>query len=330
MKIDIVSGFLGAGKTTLIKKLLEEELNREKVALIENEFGEIGIDGTLLRKGGLEVREINAGCICCSVQGDLVNALEELTEVFSPERILIEPSGVGKLSDVMKSAEGFAAARPGAFVNMRVTVVDATKYAIYLRNFGEFFRDQVASARTVAFSRTQKLKEKELEKALEEVRFLNPTAALITTPWDQLSAAGIIAVAEGREPGANWQALAEGVARDSGLSSWSEEDGSHHHPHSPNPFQAWGMETGRVYGKDALNLLLHRLSEEKEYGQVLRAKGILPVESGGWIQFDYVSGEIRLQEAQPGSTGKLCVVGSGLNREALARLFSPDKEGQAP
>ena len=195
-KIDIISGFLGAGKTTLIKKLLAEAFPGEKLVLIENEFGEISIDGGFLKESGVQISEMSSGCICCSLVGDFNQALRDVADRFHPDRILIEPSGVGKLSDVIVAVENTAADAPELKLNSFVTVVDAAKVKVYMKNFGEFYNNQVESAGTIVLSRTQKLSQEKLEAAVNMLREKNPDAAILTTPWDQLDGKTILSAME--------------------------------------------------------------------------------------------------------------------------------------
>ena len=195
-KIDIVSGFLGAGKTTLIKKLLAEAYPGEKLVLIENEFGEISIDGGFLKEAGIQISEMSSGCICCSLVGDFNKALKDVQAQFHPDRILIEPSGVGKLSDVIVAVENTVADVPDMKLNSFVTVADATKVKVYMKNFGEFYNNQIESAGTIILSRTQKLTEEKLEAAVSMLREKNPDAAILTTPWDQLDGKTILSAIE--------------------------------------------------------------------------------------------------------------------------------------
>ncbi|WP_302619069.1 CobW family GTP-binding protein [uncultured Oscillibacter sp.] len=195
-KIDIISGFLGAGKTTLIKKLLAEAYQGEKLVLIENEFGEISIDGGFLKESGVQISEMSSGCICCSLVGDFNKALKDVAEQFHPDRILIEPSGVGKLSDVIVAVENTAAEAPDLKLNSFVTVADASKVKVYMKNFGEFYNNQIESAGTIVLSRTQKLSREKLEAAVVLLREKNPDAAILTTPWDELEGKTILSAIE--------------------------------------------------------------------------------------------------------------------------------------
>ena len=195
-KIDIISGFLGAGKTTLIKKLLAEAYPGEKLVLIENEFGEISIDGGFLKESGVQISEMSSGCICCSLVGDFNQALRDVTEQFHPDRVLIEPSGVGKLSDVIVAVENTAAGAPELKLNSFVAVADASKVKVYMKNFGEFYNNQIESAGTIILSRTQKLSQEKLEAAVAMLREKNPDAAILTTPWDELDGRTILSAME--------------------------------------------------------------------------------------------------------------------------------------
>ena len=223
-KIDIVSGFLGAGKTTLIKKMVKEAYQGEKLVLIENEFGEISIDGGFLKDAGVEITELNSGCICCSLVGDFGKALREVKEQFQPDRILIEPSGVGKLSDVIVAVENTVADIPDMKLNSFVTVADAGKVKVYMKNFGEFYNNQIESAGTIILSRTQKLTQEKLEAAAALLREKNPTAAILTTPWDQLDGKTILAAVEK-------VSLADELLEKMRAEHEAEEAEHHHHHH---------------------------------------------------------------------------------------------------
>ena len=223
-KIDIVSGFLGAGKTTLIKKLLAEAFQGEKLVLIENEFGEISIDGGFLKDAGIQISEMSSGCICCSLVGDFGKALREVKEQFQPDRILIEPSGVGKLSDVIVAVENTVADTEDMKLNSFVTVADATKVKVYMKNFGEFYNNQIEAAGTIILSRTQKLTQEKLEAAVALLREKNPTAAILTTPWDQLDGKTVLAAVEK-------VSLADELLEKMRAEHEAEEAEHHHHHH---------------------------------------------------------------------------------------------------
>ena len=223
-KIDIVSGFLGAGKTTLIKKMVKEAYQGEKLVLIENEFGEISIDGGFLKDAGIQISEMSSGCICCSLVGDFGKALREVKEQFQPDRILIEPSGVGKLSDVIVAVENTVADIPDMRLNSFVTVADASKVKVYMKNFGEFYNNQIESAGTLILSRTQKLTQEKLEAAAALLREKNPTAAILTTPWDQLDGQAILAAVEK-------VSLADELLEKMRAEHEAEEAEHHHHHH---------------------------------------------------------------------------------------------------
>ena len=223
-KIDIVSGFLGAGKTTLIKKMVKEAYQGEKLVLIENEFGEISIDGGFLKDAGIQISEMSSGCICCSLVGDFGKALREVKEQFQPDRILIEPSGVGKLSDVIVAVENTVANIPDMKLNSFVTVADAGKVKVYMKNFGEFYNNQIESAGTIILSRTQKLTQEKLEAAAALLREKNPTAAILTTPWDQLDGQAILAAVEK-------VSLADELLEKMRAEHEAEEAEHHHHHH---------------------------------------------------------------------------------------------------
>lgn len=331
VKIDIISGFLGAGKTTLIKKLLKEGFQNEQVVLIENEFGEIGIDGGFLKEAGIEIREMNSGCICCSLVGDFGASLKEVVEKYNPDRIIIEPSGVGKLSDVIKAVQGVQKEVDIA-LNSYTTVVDAKKCRMYMRNFGEFFNNQVEYAGAIIMSRTDIVDEKKAQEAMELLRSINKKAAIITTPIEKLSGEKLVEVME-HPVSLEEEMMEEEVCPECGHvhehhhehhHHGEHECGcghDHHHHHADEIFTSWGKETIRKYTKEELIGILDSLSGSEEYGVILRAKGMLPCEDGTWIYFDMVPEETEIREGAPEYTGRLCVIGSKLNEEKLAQLF---------
>ena len=356
VKIDIISGFLGAGKTTLIKKLLKEAFQDEQVVLIENEFGEIGIDGVFLKDAGIQIREMNSGCICCSLVGDFGASLKEVVEKYNPDRILIEPSGVGKLSDVIKAVQGVED-EVDIQLNSYTTVVDAKKCKMYMRNFGEFFDNQVQYAGAIIMSRTDIVDEAKAMQSMELLRSINEKAAIITTPIEKLDGKKILEVME--HPVSLADELMEeehhhhdhdeecGCGHDHDHEhhhhDHDEECGcghdhdhehhhhdhdgecgcghDHHHHHADEVFTSWGRETIRKFTREGLEKILESLSASEEYGVILRAKGMLPAEDGTWIYFDMVPEETEIREGSPEYTGRLCVIGSKLKEDKLAELF---------
>ena len=333
-KIDIVSGFLGAGKTTLIKKLLGEALKDTKVVLIENEFGEIGIDGGFLKDAGIEIKEMNSGCICCSLVGDFGTSLQEVLSKYAPERILIEPSGVGKLSDVMKAVEG-ATKNSEVQLNSAVAVVDASKCKMYIKNFGEFFVNQIEHAGTIILSRTDKMTDEKIKVCVEMIREHNAHAMIITTPWTQLEGMKILENIEGAkdlEAELMKQVVAEHEEHehhhhhehgDDCICGCHDHDEHHHHEHhhADDVFTSWGLETPATYTKEEIITILEKIEDDKAYGFVLRSKGMVPAADGTWIYFDYVPGESEVRTGQPDVTGKICVIGSKLQEDHLKALF---------
>ncbi|MBO5055861.1 MAG: GTP-binding protein [Lachnospiraceae bacterium] len=406
-KIDIVSGFLGAGKTTLIKKLLKDALADTKVVLIENEFGEIGIDGGFLKEAGIEIKEMNSGCICCSLVGDFGTSLKEVMKTYAPERILIEPSGVGKLSDVMKAVQNVIDEKE-VVLNSAVAVVDASKCKMYIKNFGEFFINQIAHAGTIILSRTGNISEEKLNTCISLIREHNAKATIITTPWDELDGKDILDTIEGAKD-LEAELMAEIMAHhdedehhhhhehhhdedehehehhhhhdhdhdededehehhhhdhdhdededehehhhhhdhdedehehhhhhdhdedehehhhhehDENCTCGCHDHDHHHHHHADEVFTSWGMETPAAYSKEEIEKILEALGQEETYGVVLRAKGMVPAENGGWIYFDYVPEESNVRDGKPDVTGKFCVIGSKLNEDALKKLFN--------
>ena len=334
-KIDIISGFLGAGKTTLIKRLLADALAGEQVVLIENEFGEIGIDGGFLKEAGIVVNEMNAGCICCSLVGDFGQALHDVVEQYHPDRILIEPSGVGKLSDVIAAVQN---AHLDVTLNSFVTVVDALKAKMYLKNFGEFFENQVAHAGAILLSRTAECPAGRLEETVSMLRGLNAHARIVTTPWKELTGAQLLETMEGSRD------LVAEVLEEIAHAPHHEhhhhehehehhhDHGHHHHHHghdcgcghdhaADEVFTSWGAETPHRYTEEELTAALTALGDPS-LGMVLRAKGIVPAADGGaWLHFDYVPGAPEVRRGAADYTGRLCVIGSELDEERIAGLF---------
>ncbi len=359
-KIDIVSGFLGAGKTTLIKKLLAEALGNTKVVLIENEFGEIGIDGGFLKEAGIEIKEMNSGCICCSLVGDFGTSLKEVLHTYTPERILIEPSGVGKLSDVMKAVQDVIDTNE-VELNSAVAVVDAAKCKLYIKNFGEFFINQIEHAGTIILSRTGNISEEKLHQCVDMIREHNAKATIITTPWDELDGQDILATIEGAgDLEAELMAEISEHHEHEHHHDHCEHEHHHHdhdhdehehhhhdhdhdehehhhhehgadctcgchdheHHHADEVFTSWGMETPVAYSQEEITHILDELEEESKYGFVLRSKGMVPGTDGGWVYFDYVPGESNVRSGKPDVTGKFCVIGSQLKEDKLAELFA--------
>ncbi|MBQ6853583.1 MAG: GTP-binding protein [Peptococcaceae bacterium] len=392
VKVDIISGFLGSGKTTLIKKLLSEALADTKVVLIENEFGEIGIDGGFLEEAGVQIREMNSGCICCSLSGDFKTALQEVLHTYAPERVIIEPSGVGKLSDVVAAVEGVEA---DLQISSKSVVVDVNKCKMYLKNFGEFFLNQVEHADTILLSRTGNVSSEKVQQAVDLLRTHNAHATMVTTPWDMLDGKALLAELEeqhnleaetlhevqhahehhhehgeactcGHHHGEEHHHAHEhhhhehGEACTCGHHHGEEhhhahehhhhehgeactcghhhEEGHHHahehhhhehgeactcgHHHADEVFVSWGMETPAVYSAEKIQSILAELDKDDVYGTVLRAKGMVDGGNGTWVYFDYVPGEAQVRTGAAMVTGKLCVIGAGLNQDALTRLFA--------
>lgn len=345
-KIDIISGFLGAGKTTLIKKLLSEAFAGEQVVLIENEFGEIGIDGGFLKESGIEIREMNSGCICCSLVGDFGESLREVVDTYHPDRILIEPSGVGKLSDVIKAVQDVQN-DIDAELNSFTTVVDATKCRIYRKNFGEFFSNQIEYAGAVILSRTDKAKPEKIEESVSLLRELNDKAPFITTPIGQLPGEKILETMESGKS-LEEELLDEiicpecGHHHEEGECCGHAHDHAHHHHHdhdheehehhhhhhdhaghhhADDVFTSWGCETIRTYTKEQIRDILKTLESDSSYGNVLRAKGMVAGADGEWIYFDMVPEEHEVRTGAPEYTGRICVIGAELDEGRLAELF---------
>ena len=344
-KIDIFSGFLGAGKTTLIRKLIDESFKGEKLVLIENEFGEINIDSGFLKDAGVEITELSSGCICCTLVGDFGEALKKVIAEFAPDRILIEPSGVGKLSDVIRAVQQISETED-IILNSFVAVADAKKCKMYMKNFGEFYMDQIEHAKTIVLSRTQDLNEEQLAATVELLKEHNPEVRIITTPWDNLSGNAILEAMEGDKSFADkvLELIKNEPAHEhhhhhddhDGCHDHDEHehhhdehdcchdhDGhGHHHDHDADEvFDSWGRETLHKYSKSSLEEALSSL-DYGLYGAVLRAKGIVQSDDDKWLHFDYVPGELQIREGSASYTGQLCVIGCELKADKLAELFN--------
>ena len=405
-KIDIFSGFLGAGKTTLIKKLIEEAYHGEKIVLIENEFGEIGIDGGFLAEAGIQINEMNSGCICCSLVGDFAEALKKVIAEFAPDRILIEPSGVGKLSDVIKAVKN--ADTEGAELNGFTTIVDANKCKMHMKNFGEFFNDQVENAGCIVLSHTGKMTDQKIADCVALLKEHNATAVIVSTPWEQLTGAQLLEAMERKSTlEAEMNELAEEAHEhhhhhhgeccchdhdhehehhhhhDEECHCHDHEEHEHHHHHdhdhdeeccchdhehehehhhhhdhdeeccchnhdhhhhhhheydehgncscghhhdhhhhhADEVFVSFGAETTKKFNADALRAALESFTDTEKYGMVLRAKGIVAGDDGKWIHFDYIPGEPDVRFGGAGVIGRLCVIGSKLNKDAVSEIL---------
>ena len=330
-KIDIISGFLGAGKTTFIKKMIDEVFTGEKLVLIENEFGEVGIDGGFLKDAGIQITEMNSGCICCSLVGDFGRNLHEVIGKYHPDRILIEPSGVGKLSDVMKSVIDVEK-EEDVKLNGLITVVNALKASKQMKAFGEFFNNQIEYATTVVLSRSQNATPEQLELCVKQIQSINDKAAIITTPWDSIRGEQILKVVEGQDS-LERKLMAEQHAKEEAEEHEHEHHHDHdhecddphcschhHHHHADEVFTSWGKETPKVFAQADIERILTAL-DSGDYGKILRAKGIVNGEGGKWIEFDFVPEEHEVRAGHPDYTGRLCVIGAELQEDKLSQLF---------
>ena len=379
-KIDIISGFLGAGKTTLIKKLIAEAFEGEKLVLIENEFGEIGIDGGFLKEAGIQITEMNSGCICCSLVGDFGEALKEVLTKYSPDRVIIEPSGVGKLSDVVKAVKNIG---DEVQINSTATVVDASKCKMYMKNYGEFYNNQIEYAGTVILSRTQNVSADKLDACLKMIREKNEEASIITTPWDDIQGKNIVEAMEkvnslekelleehehhhhdgecgcghhhdhdhhdhehdhdgecgcGHHHDHDHHDHEHDHDGECGCGHHHDHDHhdhehdhngecgcghhhDHHHHHADDVFTSWGVETAHKFTEEELTEILHKLAETKDYGDVLRAKGIVAAAEGEWFHFDLVPEETEVRRGAADFTGRICVIGADLKEDAIKELF---------
>ena len=340
-KIDIFSGFLGAGKTTLIKKLIKESFAGQKVVLIENEFGEIGIDGGFLKESGIRINELNAGCICCSLVGDFRAALQQVVEQYHPDRIVIEPSGVGKLSDVTRAVEGVAE-HLDVQLSSFVTVADVNKVKMYMKNFGEFYDDQISHASCIILSRTQNATEEKIAAAVAMLREKNPTATIVTTAWDALTGEQILKAMSTKDDFKAELIAMAAKANEEHAHEDEEEEHEHHHHHDHDDdhdehcccghhhhhhdhdadevFTSWGVETAKKFSKADIEHALTEL-DTGNYGMILRSKGIVDGGADGWLEFDYVPGEWEVRARGADVGGKLVVIGSKLDEKAIAALF---------
>ena len=379
-KIDIISGFLGAGKTTLIKKLVADAFQGEKLVIIENEFGEIGIDGGFLKESGIQITEMNSGCICCSLVGDFGNALKDVLEKYSPDRVIIEPSGVGKLSDVIKAVKNIG---DDVKINSTAAVVDASKCKMYMKNYGEFYNNQIEYAGTVILSRTQNVSADKLDACLKMIREKNEEASIITTPWDDIQGKNIVEAMEkvnslekelleehehhhhdgecgcghhhdhdhhdhehdhdgecgcGHHHDHDHHDHEHDHDGECGCGHHHDHDHhdhehdhdgecgcghhhDHHHHHADDVFTSWGVETAHKFTEEELTEILHKLAETKDYGDVLRAKGIVAAAEGEWFHFDLVPEETEVRRGAADFTGRICVIGADLREDAIKELF---------
>ena len=378
-KVDIISGFLGAGKTTFIKELISKVYSGEKMVLIENEFGEIGVDSRFMQDAGIEVTEMNSGCICCTLVGDFARALKQVVDTYHPDRIIIEPSGVGKLSDVAKAVSDMQEDAQ-IEVDSLITVVDGKKAKMYMKNFGEFFDNQIEYANTIVLSRTQMMDEAKLKECIELLREKNEEAAIVTTEWDKLSGDMIKAALEqGHDLKKEMMELIShmhhehhdhehhhdhdhehhhdhdhghhhhdhehdhdheehehhdhehhhdhGADCTCGCHDHNHEEHHHdheheHHHHADEVFTSWGIETVHKFSRAELEDLLKLLSMTQDFGTVLRAKGIVQTEEGGWLEFDMVPEETEIRDCKPDYIGRICVIGTELKKDELEKVFA--------
>lgn len=314
IKVDVFSGFLGAGKTLLIKKLIEENLKNEKIAIIENEFGEIGIDGGFLRNSAIDVKEINAGCICCSVYGDFKAGINEVIDKYHPERIIIEPSGVAKLSEVL-SVFKESDFKEKVSLNIIITVIDITKYDMYVSNFDEFYKDQIRKAKTIILSRTQNVSNETVVDVVSKIKTLNNSASIITTPWNNIKAKNILETAEGNSENTIFNKINLLNKVPSKVSVRTSTVNT-----TKTTFKTIGIETPKILTKSQLKNNLEKLNNSM-YGLVLRAKGIVECTNGEWVEFDYVPNEFEIRKSLPDYSGRICVIGENLSKDNIEKLF---------
>jgi G3E family GTPase len=348
IKVDVISGFLGAGKTTLIKKLFESAFQKEQVVLIENEFGEIGVDGAFLKESGVQIKEINSGCICCSLVGDFTTSMKEVISKYNPSRIIIEPSGVGKLSDIVNAILKVDAPLE---LNILATVVDGTKCKLYMKNFGEFFNNQVESAETIIVSKTDKMTDEKIVEAVALLKGKNEKANIITTSIAELDSKKLLQVMESKVSLKDelFKEVASKQAEHHHHDDDDDDDDEccchhhhddddedeechhhegehhehHHHHHADDVFTSWGLETPQTISRNELDNFLHTLATDESLGVVLRAKGILKAsDANTWYYFDFVAGDYEIRTGDPDFTGRVCVIGSKLDTHKVEELFS--------
>ena len=344
-EVDIISGFLGAGKTTFMKKLVAEAFQDEKVVIVENEFGEIGIDSGFLKDTGIQVSEINGGCVCCTLVGDFTKNLHEVIMTYHPDRILVEPSGVAKLSDIEVSVLDVGKSED-IKIGALVTIVNALKAKKQMKAFGEFFKDQIEHATAVVLSRTQKMDQDKLEDVVKEIKALNDKAVVITTPWDDLSGKQILDAIMGKDNLEVFELATKHHEEEEACHHHHHHDHDHedhdehehhhdadahdhdheghehhHHHHADDIFTTWGRETPHKFTKETIENALKTLADSDDYGYIVRSKGIVPAEDGTWIYFDLVDGEYEIRTGDPDVTGKLVVIGTDVKEDKVEELF---------
>ena len=345
-EVDIISGFLGAGKTTFMKKLVAEAFANEKVVSVENEFGEIGIDSGFLKDTGIQVSEINGGCVCCTLVGDFTKNLHEVIKTYHPDRILVEPSGVAKLSDIEVSVLDVGKTED-IHIGALVTIVNALKAKKQMKAFGEFFKDQIEHATAVVLSRTQKMDQAKLEDTVNEIKKLNDKAVVITTPWDDLTGKQILDAIMGKDNLEVFELATKHHEEEEAEHHHHDHDHDehdhgehehehhhdhdehdheghehhHHHHHADDIFTTWGRETPHKFTKETIENALKTLADSDDYGYIVRSKGIVPAEDGTWIYFDLVDGEYEIRTGEPDVTGKLVVIGTDVKEDKVAELF---------
>ena len=344
-EVDIISGFLGAGKTTFMKKLVAEAFQDEKVVIVENEFGEIGIDSGFLKDTGIQVSEINGGCVCCTLVGDFTKNLHEVIKTYHPDRILVEPSGVAKLSDIEVSVLDVGKTED-IKIGALVTIVNALKAKKQMKAFGEFFKDQIEHATAVVLSRTQKMDQDKLEDVVKEIKALNDKAVVITTPWDDLSGKQILDAIMGKDNLEVFELATKHHEEEEACHHHHHHDHDHedhdehehhhdadahdhdheghehhHHHHADDIFTTWGRETPHKLTKETIANALQTLADSDDYGYIVRSKGIVPAKDGTWIYFDLVDGEYEIRTGDPDVTGKLVVIGTDVKEDKVEELF---------
>jgi G3E family GTPase len=310
VKVDIISGFLGAGKTTLIKKLILEEYTNEKVVVIENEFGKVNIDGEVLKNSGIIVQEITAGCICCSHEGDLIESIEEVVEKFNPDRIIVEPTGVARLSEVLASCRDSKYSEL-IEVNCVITVVDVKRFRLSVSYSKEFIDNQIKATKSILFSKTTGVKDEAVQEVIDYIRKINPHANIVNVDWNQVSAREIINAVEKKA------SLIEDKKRSLG----KIVSGRIHQSNLEHQFSTWEFESNSSFSCEKIKNIFHILSNELEYGNIIRGKGILKNAGGKSLKFDFVSGDLTFEEYDFQDTGKVCVIGTNLEKDKIMELF---------
>ena len=314
IKIDIVSGFLGAGKTTLIKKLIKDN-SQEKIAIIENEFGAVSIDGDLLRSKNVNIKEISSGCICCSIEGSFRESLIQILEKYKPTRIVIEPSGVAKLSEIKASLMELCK-EWNLDINYIFTVVDVRNFRMYMDNFNEFYKDQIQYSKTILLTRIDIVKENEYKEILTEIRNINKRASIIAVPLEELETGDILDIANmdiEKDNSIKLIKSTDKIVSKSIIRNTNRAD---------DVFDSWGIETNNIFTKENLKNIFNEIQKDEDYGYIIRGKGIVKAGVNKWVEFQYTPGTFVVKEVGKNKKGKIAIIGEKIDKKQLNLLFS--------